>query len=56
MLEQADKREECCKQSANLTAEQRRPDLVVRTCNVCGRRHFELTANPGVIGVRGAGL
>lgn len=38
----------CCEKPENLSEPQatNRPDLVVRVCAVCGRRHFELTVDP----------
>jgi hypothetical protein len=43
----------CCQNEANLVAQpQTRPDLVVRICDVCGRRHFEATVDPGRLGLR----
>ena len=51
----ADLRKDCCKDPANLGAPlQERLDLEVRICQVCGCRHFELTVDPGRIGLRGA--
>lgn len=46
-------RKECCSQPKNLTETQERPDLTVQVCQVCGCRHFELTINPGKIGIQG---
>lgn len=47
----------CCATPGNLGQPERlSTDLVVRVCRECGRRHFEAEAQPGVIGVRGAGL
>lgn len=55
----------CCQNQRNLKARVhytnrfgwlkfwKSPDLVVNTCVVCGCRHFELTINPGVLGVVG---
>ena len=46
---------ECCKQQENLRPEPSgKPDLELKRCAVCGCRHFELTANPGSLGLRGA--
>jgi hypothetical protein len=47
---------ECCNKSENLKPQQLRPDLVVNVCQVCGRRHFEMTVDPGKFGVVGAPL
>lgn len=41
----------CCTDPQNLRATTPRPDLTVRTCIVCGARHFELTVDPGHLGV-----
>lgn len=47
----------CCLKSTNLVAGVTgRPDLAVAVCQVCGSRHFELTVNPGKVGLRGARL
>jgi len=46
----------CCKQPANVAIFQARPDLTVGICVKCGSRHFDLTVDPGVIGLRGAKL
>lgn len=48
---------DCCKVEANLAAtESPRPDLTIKTCGVCGCRHFEMTAEKGVIGIKGVTL
>lgn len=42
----------CCRQPENLTREHQmpqRPDLTIRVCRRCGRRHFTMVAEPGVI-------
>jgi hypothetical protein len=53
-----DNRKDCCKDPANLyrreNDQEERPDLVVRRCRVCECRHFELTADPGKLGLRGS--
>ena len=47
----------CCNDPENLDREERlAPDLIVRYCRVCGRRHFEATAEPGAMFARGTGL
>jgi hypothetical protein len=46
----------CCSKPQNLEEKRLAPDLVVRVCKTCGRRHFELTAAPGSLGLKGAGL
>jgi len=56
MLEEGDKRKECCKQPENLVPKQERPDLFINVCKVCGCRHFELTVDPGKLGLRGQSL
>jgi len=51
----ADTRKDCCKVPENLERKLTgRDDLELYVCRVCGCRHFEATAEPGVIGVRGA--
>jgi hypothetical protein len=48
---------ECCAISENLREEPSgKPDLVLRRCQVCQCRHFELTVDPGVIGVTGTAM
>ena len=53
MLEAGDKRKDCCKQSENLVPHQERPDLVIKVCKVCHCRHFEVTLDPGKLGLAG---
>jgi len=55
-MEMEDKRKECCKQLENLLPHQERPDLIINVCKVCGCRHFELTIDPGKIGLRGGNI
>jgi hypothetical protein len=44
----------CCRETANLgPVEQDGPGLTYRRCQLCGCRHFELTADPGRFGLRG---
>jgi len=48
--------EPCCQDPANLVvlpADPARPDVLVRQCTVCQRRHFELSVEPGSIHLRG---
>ena len=47
---------DCCQKPENLVAQQDRPDLLVRVCKVCGCRHFELTVDPGKLGLRGTSI
>ena len=48
---------ECCRDEKNLSETvQERKDLVYRRCGVCGCRHFELTVDPGELGVQGKEL
>lgn len=43
---------DCCLEDANLEEQDsERDDLVVRVCQVCGRRHFELNVDPFEVGV-----
>jgi len=47
----------CCTKPENLDREERlSEDLLVRYCRVCGRRHFEASADPGQFGLRGTPL
>lgn len=57
MLEQGDKRKECCKDETNLgPVVQHRPDVTYRRCKVCQCRHFEWTVDPGKMFSRGVPL
>lgn len=47
-----DHRKPCCKNPLNLAPFQVRKDLVIRRCNLCGCRHFELTIEPGQLGLK----
>jgi hypothetical protein len=48
---------ECCKQTANLEdVPDDRPNITVLRCTVCGCKHITMIAEPGVVGVRGAGM
>jgi hypothetical protein len=48
---------ECCTRAENLVQEpDDRPNVIVRRCKWCGRRHIEMVAEPGIIGVRGGGM
>lgn len=43
---------ECCADPDNLEVDPvERADLTIRVCQVCGRRHFEVDAEPFQIGV-----
>jgi hypothetical protein len=46
----------CCEKEENLESKQDRPDLVIKTCKVCGCRHFELSVDPIRMGIKGASL
>ena len=37
----------CCAKPENLAVKQERPDVVVRTCKLCGARHTEFTVDAG---------
>jgi len=53
----ADTRKDCCKQPENLEpSDTGTPELSLLICRVCGCRHFELTLEPGVVGLEGASL
>lgn len=48
-------RQECCQPAAgNLRVTEKRDDLTVNTCKVCGSRHFVLKVDPGKLGLKGA--
>jgi len=47
----------CCSKPENLDrVEKLTESLTVRYCRVCGRRHFEGNAEPGVYNSRGTAL
>jgi hypothetical protein len=49
--------EACCEKPENRSGPERlQADLTFTRCKVCNRRHFELVADPGVIGLRGGRL
>jgi hypothetical protein len=48
-----DPRKECCRDEENLgEVEQVDDSTTLRRCKVCGCRHFDMTVDPGEIGVR----
>lgn len=53
-----DHRKDCCRPEAgNLEPSEKyqgRDDLTFRRCKVCGCRHFEANAEPGVIFAKGS--
>jgi len=49
--------EACCEKPENRSEpEQVKDDLIISRCRVCGRRHFELTVDPGELGLKGGQL
>ena len=46
----------CCRDLGERVETQVRPDMVVSVCQVCGLRHFELTVDPGSLGLKGVSL
>jgi hypothetical protein len=53
----SDERKDCCKQPENLEVQPNdKPELVIRKCIVCGCRHFELSMEPGIVGLKGTKL
>lgn len=50
--------EACCRMPGNVLVApghpDARPDMLVRVCVVCGRRHLVLTVDPGRLGLIGA--
>jgi len=51
----------CCAELENLQDLQRfssehRHGMIVRQCRRCGRKHYELRADPGQFGIKGGGL
>ena len=57
-LVKGDQRKECCRDPQNLqpAPEFEKPGLSVRRCKVCGCRHFELSVEPGKLGLLGGAL
>lgn len=41
----------CCSLEENLIAQPQSSDLVVKTCRVCDRNHYELSVDPGHFGI-----
>jgi len=53
----SDERKACCRDAENLGEPIRVNDSTVyRRCVVCNCRHFEMTLDPGVLGLKGAAL
>lgn len=55
----ADDRKACCQEEAgNLGESQKTTNKAItfRVCSVCKCRHFELVAEPGIVGLTGRGL
>ena len=48
--------EPCCQDETNRVLTESKGDLTIMQCQVCLRRHFELTIDPGIIGLRGAAV
>lgn len=46
----------CCRKGENLVWTQMKTDLGFNRCTVCGSRHFELTVDPGRLGIKGSAL
>jgi hypothetical protein len=45
----------CCQAVENRDIrDSERPGLALEVCRVCGCRHFELSLDPGVLGLQGA--
>ncbi len=40
---------DCCRQPANLRVVEQTPDTILRQCVVCGCKHREMVAEPGVL-------
>jgi hypothetical protein len=57
LLKMKQERKYCCNQEENLgPIIQERPDLIYRRCKICNCRHFELSLDPGKIGITGNNL
>jgi hypothetical protein len=49
-----DFRKDCCRDAVNLVYHDvKMGDTVCYRCKQCGCRHFEITADPGRLGIRG---
>jgi hypothetical protein len=49
----------CCEQPENRSEREQvegKADLTVTRCTICGRRHFEITVDPGQVGLKVASL
>jgi hypothetical protein len=55
-IKREDRPVECCRIKENCEPYQLKPDLTVERCKVCGRRHFEMTLEPGKFGITGGTL
>jgi len=43
---------ECCKVAENLEPQpSAKPEMIIKRCRVCGRKHYRLMAEPGVFGL-----
>lgn len=42
----------CCENVDNLEIAEDRGHVVIRVCRACGRKHYELSAEPGVYALR----
>ena len=53
-MDTGDKRKECCRLTENLELQPSdKPDLTFQKCKICGCRHFEVTLDPGNLGLVG---
>jgi len=43
---------ECCEKKENIELVETNGNLTVKRCKVCGRRHYEVNAEPGVFGIK----
>lgn len=41
----------CCTLPTNIEVATPAPDMVIKTCKVCNSKQYELTLDPGMIGV-----
>jgi len=51
---------DCCKNPDNLYRRENDPEEapseIIKRCKVCGARHFELTVDPGRLGLKGTDI
>ena len=41
----------CCEKPENRETIEQKGDITVQKCKVCDRKHYELSVDPGVVGI-----